>query len=62
MMLAASQRHFALLLFWKLDRFSREGTRKTFHYLTRLDCYGVAWRSYMEPFFVTKSHWSLLAD
>jgi DNA invertase Pin-like site-specific DNA recombinase len=51
MMLAASQRRFDLLLFWKLDRFSREGTRKTLQYLTRLDSYGVAWRSYTEPFF-----------
>jgi DNA invertase Pin-like site-specific DNA recombinase len=49
--LAASQRRFDLLLFWKLDRFSREGTRKTLQYLTRLDSYDVAWRSYMEPFF-----------
>jgi DNA invertase Pin-like site-specific DNA recombinase len=29
----------------------REGTRKTLAYLTRLDAWGVAWRSYSEPFF-----------
>jgi DNA invertase Pin-like site-specific DNA recombinase len=51
MMLAASQRQFDLLLFWKLDRLSREGVRKTLVHLTRLDSYGVAWRSFMEPFF-----------
>ena len=51
MMLAASQRQFDLLLFWKLDRLSREGVRKTPVHLTRLDSYGVAWRSFMEPFF-----------
>jgi DNA invertase Pin-like site-specific DNA recombinase len=51
MMLAASQRQFDVLLFWKLDRFTREGTRKTLAYLTRLDAWGVAWRSYSEPFF-----------
>jgi DNA invertase Pin-like site-specific DNA recombinase len=51
MMLAASQRRFDLLLFWKLDRLSREGVRKTLVHLTRLDSYGVAWRSFMEPFF-----------
>ncbi len=45
MMLAAAQRKFDLLLFWKLDRFSREGVRKTLVHLTRLDGYGVAWRS-----------------
>lgn len=50
MMLAASQHRFDLLLFWKLDRLSREGVRKTLHYLTLLDSYGVAWRSFMEPY------------
>jgi len=34
---------------WKW--FTREGTRKTLAYLTRLDAWGVAWRSYSEPFF-----------
>jgi hypothetical protein len=34
-MLAVSQRRFDLLLFWKLDKLSREGTRKTLQYLTR---------------------------
>jgi DNA invertase Pin-like site-specific DNA recombinase len=29
MILEASQRQFDLLLFWKLDRLSREGTRRT---------------------------------
>jgi DNA invertase Pin-like site-specific DNA recombinase len=51
MMLAASQKQFDVLLFWKLDRFTREGTRKTLAYLTRLDAWGVAWRSFSEPFF-----------
>ena len=51
MMLGASQRKFDLLLFWKLDRLSREGVRKTLRYLELLDSYGVAWRSFMEPFF-----------
>jgi DNA invertase Pin-like site-specific DNA recombinase len=51
MLLAASQKKFDLLVFWKLDRFSREGVRQTLRYLELLDSYGVAWRSYMEPFF-----------
>lgn len=51
MLLAASQRRFDLLLFWKLDRLSREGVRKTLRYLELLDSYGVAWRSFMEPYF-----------
>jgi len=51
MMLAASQHRFDVLLFWKLDRLSREGVRKTIEYLTRLDAYGVRWRSFQEPYF-----------
>lgn len=50
MMLAASQRRFDLLLFWRLDRLSREGVRMTLTYLERLDSWGVAWRSYQEPY------------
>jgi DNA invertase Pin-like site-specific DNA recombinase len=50
MMLAASQRQFDLLLFWKLDRLSREGVRKTLKYLEQLDSWGVAWRSFTEPY------------
>ena len=50
MMLWASQRKFDVLLFWKLDRFSREGVRQTLQHLTRLDHYGVGWRSYTEQF------------
>ena len=51
MLLDASQRKFDMLLFWKLDRFSRAGVRQTLRYLELLDSYGIAWRSYMEPFF-----------
>ena len=52
MMLEASQSTIRIsLLFWKLDRLSREGTRKTLVYLTQLDSWGVAWRSLQEPFF-----------
>jgi DNA invertase Pin-like site-specific DNA recombinase len=51
-MLAAASRHeFDTLLFWKLDRLSREGVRKTLQYLTQLDAWGVAWRSFQEPWF-----------
>ena len=51
MMLDASKRKFDLLLFWKMDRLSREGVRKTLVHLTNLDSYGVQWRSYQEPYF-----------
>ena len=51
MMLAASQRKFDLVLFWKLDRFSREGVRKTLRHLQQLDDWGVGCRTFQEPYF-----------
>jgi DNA invertase Pin-like site-specific DNA recombinase len=50
MLLAASQKKFDVVLFWSLDRFSREGTLATLQYLQLLDSYHVAWRSYTEPY------------
>lgn len=50
MFLGASQKKFDLVLFWSLDRFSREGTLTTLQYLQRLDAYGVGWRSYTEQY------------
>lgn len=47
---SASKREFDLVLFWALDRFSREGVLPTLHHLQRLDSYGVAWRSYTEQY------------
>jgi DNA invertase Pin-like site-specific DNA recombinase len=47
---AASRREFHVLLFWALDRFSREGVLPTLQYLQRLDSHGVAWRSYSEQY------------
>lgn len=47
---AASQRKFDTLLFWSLDRLSREGVLPTLQYLNRLTGYGVAWRSYTEMY------------
>ena len=38
---AASQRKFDLLLFWALDRLSREGVLETLQHLNRLTSYGV---------------------
>ncbi len=46
----AHQRKFDVLLFWALDRLSREGCRQTLEYLTRLDKLGVKWHSYSEPY------------
>ena len=49
----AARRRFDVLLFWALDRFSREGIRKTIAYLQHLDDCGVAFKSYTEPFLDT---------
>ena len=49
--LDASRRKFDLLLFWALDRLSREGAFKTLQHLERLESYGVGFRSYTEPYF-----------
>lgn len=48
MMLDARQRKFDLLLFWSLDRLSREGVAETLGYLKSLHEYGVNYRSYTE--------------
>jgi DNA invertase Pin-like site-specific DNA recombinase len=47
----ASKRKFDLVLFWALDRLSREGVMPTLRYLETLTRYGVEWRSYTEQFF-----------
>ena len=46
----AAKRKFDLLLFWSLDRFSREGTRKTIFYLQQLDDFGILYKSYSEQY------------
>lgn len=53
MMLAASQHEFDVLLFWSLDRLSREGIVKTIGYLEQLKAWRVGWRSYTQPFLDT---------
>jgi DNA invertase Pin-like site-specific DNA recombinase len=47
---AASRREFDCLLFWSLDRFSREGVLETLQHLQRLTGYGVAYRSFTESY------------
>lgn len=50
LMSAASQRKFDAVLFWSLDRFSREGVAQTLKYLQLLESWGVAFRSFTEPY------------
>jgi DNA invertase Pin-like site-specific DNA recombinase len=47
----SSKRKFDLVLFWSLDRFSREGVLETLNHLKKLDSYGINWRSYQEAYF-----------
>jgi DNA invertase Pin-like site-specific DNA recombinase len=51
MFLDGSRRRFDLLLFWSLDRLSREGVLETLQHLNRLTSYGVAYRSFTEQYF-----------
>jgi DNA invertase Pin-like site-specific DNA recombinase len=47
---AASRREFDVVLFWSLDRFSREGVSETLQHLQRLTAYGVGYRSLAEEY------------
>lgn len=50
MFAAASRREFDLVLFWSLDRFSREGVLETLNHLQRLSSYGVDYKSFTEQY------------
>jgi len=49
----AAKRKFDCLVFWALDRFSREGMAQTIAHLQRLTSYGVSFHSYTEPHLAT---------
>ncbi len=46
----ASRREFDVVLFWSLDRFTREGSLETLQYLSQLGSYGVSFRSFTEAY------------
>ena len=50
MLVHALQRRFDILLFWSLDRLTREGTLATLQYLERLTSYQVGYKSFTEPY------------
>lgn len=50
MFAAARKREFDLLLFWSLDRLSREGALETLQHLQALTEAGVGWKSYTEQY------------
>jgi DNA invertase Pin-like site-specific DNA recombinase len=49
----ARQRKFQMIVFWSLDRFSRESIFKTMMYLKQLDEYGIKFHSYTEEYLTT---------
>lgn len=55
---AAGRRKFDLVLFWALDRFSREGVLPTLKHLERLTAAGCGWKSYTEQFLDTMGPFS----
>ena len=50
MLADAAQRRFDILVFWALDRLTREGALQTLHYLNILSTYGIGFRSLTEPY------------
>jgi DNA invertase Pin-like site-specific DNA recombinase len=50
MLEAASRKEFDLILFWSLDRFTREGPLATLQHLQALTSHGVQWWSYREEY------------
>ncbi|MEP0873497.1 recombinase family protein [Trichocoleus desertorum AS-A10] len=51
----AAKQKFDVLVFWSLDRFSREGIRKTIAYLQQLSNLGCRFKSYTEPLLDTEN-------
>lgn len=51
MFIDAHKRHFDLVLFWDLSRFSRSGTLFTLQKLKELENLGIEWESYQEQYF-----------
>ena len=49
-LLDSHQRRFDVVLFWSLDRFSREGVTETLNYLQKLAAAGVQFKSFTEQF------------
>jgi DNA invertase Pin-like site-specific DNA recombinase len=50
LLLEAYQQRFDLVVFWRLDRFSREGALATLRYLKELKDHGVNYKSFTEPY------------
>lgn len=53
----ASRHKFDTVLFWSLDRLTREGTFETLQHLNRLSACGVGYRSYTEQYLDSTGIW-----
>jgi DNA invertase Pin-like site-specific DNA recombinase len=54
---AASRREVDVVVFWSLDRFTREGALATLQHLALLGSYGVRFRSFTEPYLDSCGLW-----
>jgi DNA invertase Pin-like site-specific DNA recombinase len=54
----AERHRFDVLLFWSLDRFTREGTLPTLVYLQRLTANGIKYKSYTEQWIDSLGPWA----
>ena len=57
MLADAGGRRFDVLIFWSLDRLSREGVAATIQHLTRLQAAGVQFKSLKQPEIDTTATW-----
>lgn len=53
----ASRKQFDMVLFWSLDRFSREGVLETLQHLQKLTSHGVDWFSFKEEYLRSMGPW-----
>jgi DNA invertase Pin-like site-specific DNA recombinase len=54
---ATARRDIDVVVFWSLDRFTREGALPTLQHLERLGSCGVRYRSYTEPYLDSCGVW-----
>lgn len=53
----AARREIDVVVFWSLDRFTREGAAATLEYLAKLGSYGVRFHSFTEPYLDSCGVW-----
>lgn len=58
----ASKGEFDLVLVWELDRFTREGIKKTLFYLEQLEALGINFKSYTQEYLDTDNELGYFRD